>query len=731
MAPASREMRRLSDPRNPLNDSEGDVESQDPPRPVAVGNKGCCSLCISDWPRRCFGKCCPWLVKWLQLLGHEQALEVRDKTHFSLYICAAVSAVCIFIWASDVFSGGCLTRPWVGGSEDGTSLFCLFEACGSIIFFGTLCDCLQMLGNYDNEHRELLEKKKQLMADLYSQVTEALTKAKEVTGKLFALLDKMWEESVTNHVKGYFENTLDALWKGLVENEPGQVQREMNKDLILRLSKLIGQRLNEPHHIAAEQSKLLIEVKWVNDDDEDLSRGRRRRRQSQGCNGVKAIVADIKRFSEESLSNDSMPLFWRYWMSTSRLKHVYRQPSFSLEKAETDQIRTKPGRSFMDPLKRLNDLIDKLCDSQKQQARETEDFGQDMEARPWLGCGRPMWSELEDEPLSSCSCCCRCCMPRLVARLFECLSCCWCCGFCSRPCGCPSALDYPKRFRFLCFWLEIVSRLHERLLNSIILSSLYCFVYVWQDATIFSVGCKHSVVSSQFWSCVWEIIRQNALLLGLFWNIPALVTCIFRVQHLDMIFLIQADIRKLQDISSVVKDFENNIRADADKSEMRQMMEDRALSVLKIIADFRLFCMDRAPTTAHVEGLVQHLLQVDQILGTLSEWSILSAGEREAKRKELQHSAASLKNRNFLPRPDTDSEIVSSTSSAELRRSSVSAPVLPRRSSLPGQDQAQGQTQVPLERPSTPPLGRRGSVTAGGAAGNPQPLLRNVSRATH
>lgn len=702
---------------------------------------GCCTPCISDWPKRSVQRCCPSMLRLLTLTGHEHALEVRDKTHFSLYLCAAVSLVCLLIWTSDVVSGGCaLPRPWLG-REGLPHLTCIYEAAGVIIFFGTLVDCVQMLGNYDNEHRDLLERKKKLMADLFTEVMEALERAKENAKSLFDMLYRIQKDKVSNHVKGYFDNVLPLLYRQLVEGEHGEHQKQHNMQRLSRLTELLGGSLNEPHLIVATHCKRLIKVNWVADDDKQGKRF-----SHQGESETKKAVEDIERFSQTAVGD--VPVFWKYWLK--KRSRLGMDMECEVDESKGKEMLDNPGDFFFEPSRRMGQLIDALSQSQRVRMNQAEAFGEDEGMKPWVGCGRPDWSED-----GASRCCVKCCLPRLVARTCQVLTCCCCCI--ARCCVCKTALEHPKRFQLGCFWVEIISRLHERLINSIILSSLYCLVYVLQDVSIFTNGCGN-LMSSEFWSCAWEIVRQNALLFGLLWNIPAMFTCLRRVQHLDLVFTIMEDIRKLQNIRSVVKDLDRTVKADIDKKEVDDAIKERVLVYIPLIESFRVFIVKYVKTADHnsglleaVEGLVEHLEATLKKLGSPAEWGLLPEEKKKEIKINMQKGAEKLQRRQFKRTrrtTDGDSESTGSFFVSDSPSSGVDvppsrhAPVLKQMSlsSEPGIVVRSTQSQHSLQsaatedgarhRAGTPPMrvARRGCIpassgsavdTAGGTARKP------------
>merc|ERR1712232_759484 len=133
-----------------------------------------------------------------------------------------------------------------------------------------------------------------------------------------------------------------------------------------------------------------------------------------------------------------------------------------------------------------------------------------------VGFGTPPWGP------------CSCCMPRLMAFL------CWpCMLFCG---SCRNALRYdpPKTFSiFGCFWIQVHTKLQERLIQGLFFSVAYCVFYL---ATLiwllehYNEVCRgfteHYDRVEHFKACALELVGKSMATLALICYIPSLAICL-------------------------------------------------------------------------------------------------------------------------------------------------------------------------------------------------------------
>jgi len=201
-------------------------------------------------------------------------------------------------------------------------------------------------------------------------------------------------------------------------------------------------------------------------------------------------------------------------------------------------------------------------------------------------CRRPQWAgDRMDVPV-------RCCMPRLFALTLRRL-CCFC--FCWTD-SLEKALKYypPKRIRFFFVWFQIVSKLHERLIQGLFFSILLSILYGWRVYHTIHDGCQGNILSGIFWECAAEEFKKSAMFVALlFGYIPATFVCLLRIRDLDAIIRIMEDIQKLQRLRNIILDFEKTLLADERRQELLDKATIRVLARVKWFEDFRHKCLSR------------------------------------------------------------------------------------------------------------------------------------------
>lgn len=114
-----------------------------------------------------------------------------------------------------------------------------------------------------------------------------------------------------------------------------------------------------------------------------------------------------------------------------------------------------------------------------------------------------------------------------------------CCGEFCRPAS--LGFRYPKRLRIGCFWLEIGSKLHERLINGLFLSALYLTLYIYVSHEIVEDGCPTD--SDYYWECITALCKKSLATIALCCYVPSMAYCLWNVSRLDAVLGLRADIR--------------------------------------------------------------------------------------------------------------------------------------------------------------------------------------------
>lgn len=582
-----------------------------------------------DGPRRGVTRVCPSLTLWLDTMGYDQAGVVRDRTHLCLYITCTISLLCTLTWFADVYSGSCAqARTYL--EDDEGAWRCVGEFVGVVIFFGTLRDSIQMMGTYDSEHHVLLERKKALMRDLHSEVTEAMQKAKKNIDDLFQLLLRLTESRYKKHISNYFENTRNRIYKAL--NESSSVHSsEQGEALIDTVDVLVGHYLAEPAQLSAAFFVKLIELhrKLVDRPLDEQNGENAEPRGEMRC-------AYLPEFFQVLTAN--------YRLNDGRQNH------------ELSQTLRTAGQQVFEPVRHVIKYLDDILGSSYLKRLQNPEH--DISFFSLCGCGT-LPTSTGDGGGSSQTSSFRCCVPRAVGRLVRCLCCCCRC-FGYRYCKCEAAGKYPKRVQMGCFWFIVVSRLHERLIQGVTISFLFCLYYLWRTGrNMVHVG--HQCVTTtdgEFWPCMWELARGSLILLALLFHVPALAACLARIRDLDAIVHIMEDIRKLNDIRGVVGELERRVRVDQAQQSLLEFINQRVDARIKLVDAFRdeILRLDmlsaRRKEKFHVpvgmvESLIVMLEHVQQVLGPAAAWVSLPLGKQKLFAKKVELLCHGLIERNF------------------------------------------------------------------------------------
>jgi len=660
---------------------------------------------LSDMPMRCVKRVWPTLVTWLDAIGYDQALVVQDCTHMSIYLSCFVSFVFSAMWLVDVFTLNCaMTRP---GDEDiggdnviGQTWRCMFELVGGLVFFGSLCDSIVMLGNYDTEHQQLLDRKKTLMAELHTDIKEALGKAKANADALYGMLFSMYEQQVGNHVENIFEVILPILDENFLGASSKQDLEERQEDeaTLKRLAQLLQDNLSEPGQLSSALCRKLPEMyKSFNKVDRNFE---------ATCN---------------IMGGDNPPAYWVVLMqgfpnlqdaqlSGSFLSHASSQMSHSssqrrdtsptvqypvVSQAEAEDMRSNPKKYVFAPVRKMVVLLEKLLANSENLTKPTDDsalqnYGQ------LIGMGAPPPLQTTAERAQNPTI--HCCMPRFVAFCLLRI-CCFCC--CCRGALEP-AMRYPKQVRLGFCWFQIVSKLHERLISSLIFSIFFASFYTWRVVLIVEFGCPHNAFYGSFWACLFQEIKRCSLMLALFCHVPANFLCLVRIRELDAVIKIMEDIRKLQGLRGIIQDFSRTLQHDAERQALLNAVRDRVLTRIKIVETFRRHIINvnnneqkkTEPEVSKVllreatRELVRYFNFAAATLKPASQWLDLPSDKQEERVKKIIDVATALEERNFRPGAVPAPELVvvpsSSTSGAPPADRPDTPPMTPisRRSPL-------------------------------------------------
>lgn len=188
---------------------------------------------------------------------------------------------------------------------------------------------------------------------------------------------------------------------------------------------------------------------------------------------------------------------------------------------------------------------------------------------------------------------------------------------------------YPKRMQLGCLWLEVCSKLHERLITGLLLSMLYVLGY-WMMVIDTLKMCD---------SCIYEVACKVASIAALSCYIPAVIMCLCSVKRLDAVMEVIVDIRNLQEMKREVELFSLQIRGDGERQKLLQALKDRVFGRIEIVTAFTVHVLQLdVRENPHeikrgVRALVECLEEVEEVLGEPCRW--LTKSEMGQRQKAL------------------------------------------------------------------------------------------------
>lgn len=278
--------------------------------------------------------------------------------------------------------------------------------------------------------------------------------------------------------------------------------------------------------------------------------------------------------------------------------------------------------------------------------------------RWWLGFGRPPWSE----PGTAHCCACTGCLPSPLLCC-RCCCCCCCCGARSLQQGDESA--YPKRGQLGCFWIQLSSRLHERLLWTVIASFLYCGAYIWLTSAAVLKGCSFKPTDwLHFWPCVAGVLQDSAACCALLCFALSAAVCLGRIGRLDAVMEVMADLRRLQDFKREVERVNFRIRGEAQRQQLLEAVQDRVFGRINVLTAFTGYVLqpdvrgEPEELQKCTKELVDFLEEVDKEMGPAVSWMLKDREDRRQVVKKLKTKAEELRAIELSRAPESYNVVV-------------------------------------------------------------------------
>lgn len=196
--------------------------------------------------------------------------------------------------------------------------------------------------------------------------------------------------------------------------------------------------------------------------------------------------------------------------------------------------------------------------------------------------------------------------------------------------------DEPKRFRFGCFWVEVRTKLQERLLQGIFFSAMYLVIYVYffylmvdgsfnpdadggntTQTPCTKPGWWHD--PSAWKPCAFQVVRKGVAILCLLTHIPCVAICLYYVDRLDAVEETIEVTWKLKGIKQMVDAFNARMDQGEQNTWLLSAVTERTGFRKHWIIDFSykmnmLFSIDPKEAVSHVEHITERLEGAAQLL---------------------------------------------------------------------------------------------------------------------
>merc|ERR1711871_189201 len=102
----------------------------------------------------------------------------------------------------------------------------------------------------------------------------------------------------------------------------------------------------------------------------------------------------------------------------------------------------------------------------------------------------------------------------------------------------------------------------------------------------FWVDWTQCIGTKGFGDCSFTLFRKGCAFLALIFYVPALATCLYRIDRLDAVMETIETIWELEDIQRAVKAFDKSMSEVADQVVILKAIEDRVLTRINIVMRF-------------------------------------------------------------------------------------------------------------------------------------------------
>lgn len=216
-----------------------------------------------------------------------------------------------------------------------------------------------------------------------------------------------------------------------------------------------------------------------------------------------------------------------------------------------------------------------------------------------------------------------------------------------------------------CVWVQIHTKLQERLIQGLFFSIIYCAFYV----TTFYVLIEHYEETCNSYAdhgdsmqhtknCVLELVEKCVSSIVLACYIPALAICLYHIDRLDAVMETIETIWEMEGIQRAVRGFNQHMEKVADQVLLLQAIEDRVMTRTNLVLRFGrrvIVLTQKTPAErssllkAATRGVVDFLLKAKEELGSPDEWWNMDSHQQKIHVRRIQAMTEEMSQNSFSP----------------------------------------------------------------------------------
>eukprot|EP00405_Crypthecodinium_cohnii_P036533 CAMPEP_0206535902 /NCGR_PEP_ID=MMETSP0325_2-20121206/6423_1 /ASSEMBLY_ACC=CAM_ASM_000347 /TAXON_ID=2866 /ORGANISM="Crypthecodinium cohnii, Strain Seligo" /LENGTH=689 /DNA_ID=CAMNT_0054032997 /DNA_START=69 /DNA_END=2139 /DNA_ORIENTATION=+ len=579
-------------------------------------------------------------------VGYEDALVLKNCVHGMLWCCCLISFVFSMLWASDLLTLAC-TKPsiWPHALFQGCWK-CLLDGIGFLIFSACFTDLVRMIAHFDDHRQRLLKKKQRLLKQTEDGCRGALAQSASFIEGLRSKVTRELGRQVETTIFQLFGEVLPTLYE--VRQRSGAKVADVDA-LVQEFVELIYVSLHEDirNPVEAMRDRMHFDHAGVFEEtaDEpampDLEANQGYGSFATTSLGFRPLPAELTLTRAERM--------WQFWFD-----RVY-EPIY-----DVGVLAPSPDPGINGALQRLQNPAANLGD--KERTLPVAGVIAQCLLRPadeFMAMERFMKLKLQEQVRKNSNIpersrrfgFCSPVPPR--ATQTWCVSLCLCrtfvvpLQFCC-VCLCPSrgrnclarglTYDPPKLLRLGPFWVQIHTKLQERLLTGLCLSVIFLGVYIYYACTEYQ-SWSQVCIGSQLSECWLELARKSVAAVSLSLYCLAVVQLLWNIDRLDAVMDTIVTIWHLEEIRGAVQGFNHYMRfLDRDSNFLKVVLDRLSLRARVVETYSRRFCFNRRlPVDIHMVALkaaIGCLEEVDKKFLPAQAWIELELSEQERLTKD-------------------------------------------------------------------------------------------------